>query len=939
MSNTSDSQGPDYKKTVLLPQTGFPMKGNLPVREPERIEAWKQKDLYNRILEKNKGRELFVLHDGPPYANGHIHSGHTLNKILKDIVVRFRNMDGHLCDFVPGWDCHGLPIELQADKELGSKKQGLGKVEKRQYCRQYARKFVDIQRAEFERLGINARWDDPYLTMTPEFEGDIARLVGRFVGNGGLYKGKKPIHWCTNDRTALAEAEVEYESHVSPSIYAAFPFADPKAVEMLGEGVSAVIWTTTPWTLPANLAISVHPDFAYVVVDTDKGRLLLAKDMVAKVAEKTGLEVRGTVKEVQGAALEGLKARHPFLDRDSVFVVGEHVTLEAGTGLVHTAPGHGQDDYQIGLRYGLEVYAPVNAEGRYLEDQGFPPEIMGMHVFKANEPIIKILEEKGRLVYWEKFEHQYPHCWRCHGPIIFRATEQWFISMETNDLRKRAVETIDQVQWVPSWGRDRIHGMMANRPDWCVSRQRSWGVPLPIFYCESCGEALADENIINHVADRFDKHTSDIWFDKPAAELLPEGTTCCKCGKADFRKEEDILDVWFDSGSSWYAVLNRRENLQVPADLYLEGSDQHRGWFHSSLLVSLGAENRAPYKAVLTHGFVVDGQGRKMSKSVGNVVAPEKIIKKSGAEVLRLWVAAEDYRGDIRISDEILTRLGDAYRRIRNTLRFLLGNLHDYDPRTNAVAVDELNAIDRYMLHRLRALVERCRKAYESYEFHTVYHAVHNFCAVDLSSFYLDVLKDRLYTSGADSKARRSSQTVLAQVLETILGLAAPILVFTTEEAWEHIPYREGLGLSESVHMSEFPLARDEWRADALAAEWDRLWEIRSEVTKALELKRRDKMIGGSLEAMVGLSAEGDDAALLEKYREELPALFIVSQVAFPDAAAADETELPGLKLRVARAEGEKCERCWNYSTHVGSHERHPTLCERCVPVVDGLGL
>ena len=935
----SGAERPEYKKTVLLPSTEFPMKGNLPVREPERIAAWKESDLYGRILQKNEGRPRFILHDGPPYANGHLHAGHTLNKILKDMVVRFRNMDGHLCDYVPGWDCHGLPIELQADKELGSKKKDITKVEKRQYCRDYAGRFVDIQREEFQRLGLAGRWDEPYLTMNPQFEGDIARLVGKFAANGGLYKGKKPIHWCTTDRTALAEAEVEYESHTSPSIYVAFPFEDPKAVDLLGADVSAVIWTTTPWTIPANLGISVHPDFEYSVVDTDRGKLLLAEEMVDTIAAKTGLQVKQTLKTLPGRELEYLTARHPFLDRDSLFMVGTHVTLEAGTGLVHTAPGHGQDDYVIGRRYGLEVYAPVNAAGQFVEDQGFPEEMLGKHVFQANEAILEILRGRQRLIYDEKFEHQYPHCWRCHKPIIFRATEQWFISMETNQLRDRALQAIDQVDWIPKWGRERIHGMMSNRPDWCVSRQRSWGVPLSIVYCEGCDEAVVDPAVIEHFATLFDEHTSDIWFEKSAAELLPPGTSCAKCGGTEFRKEEDILDVWFDSGSSWSAVLKRRENLEVPADLYLEGSDQHRGWFHSSLLVALGADDVVPYKAVLTHGFVVDGQGRKMSKSRGNVVAPEKIIKKSGAEVLRLWVAAEDYRDDIRISDEILTRLGDSYRRIRNTLKFLLGNLSDFTPAQHAVAHADMNELDRYLLHRLGALVERCTKAYQQYEFHTVYHALHNFCAVDLSSFYLDILKDRLYTAAPDAPIRRSAQTALSEILETLLGLAAPILVFTTDEAWGHIPYRESRNLPSSVHLSEFPKAPAAWNDGALAEEWDRLWEIRSAITKVLEVARRDKLIGGSLEAKVGIAAGEADARLLEKYRDALPSMLIVSQVAFPDGDADVETDHPGLRLRVTHAEGEKCERCWNYSALVGTDTNHPTLCERCIPVVDGLGL
>jgi isoleucyl-tRNA synthetase len=939
MSENSGAERPEYKKTVLLPTTEFPMKGNLPVKEPERVKAWLETDLYGRVIAKNAGRPLFVLHDGPPYANGHIHVGHTLNKTLKDIVVRYRNMDGHLCDYVPGWDCHGLPIELQSDKELGSKKKEMSKSAIRKACRVYAQKFVDIQRDEFQRLGIMGRWSEPYLTMTPHYEGDTARLIGKFAQNGGLYKGKKPIHWCTHDRTALAEAEVEYDSVRSPSLYVSFPFTDPKAVALLGADVSAMIWTTTPWTLPANLAISVNPDYEYVVAETSQGKFLLAKEMVQKVAEKTGLTVNKLGKSFQGSELEGLKARHPFLDRDSLFLLGKHVTLEAGTGLVHTAPGHGHDDYIVGLRYGLDVYAPVDAAGRYVEDQGFPAEIMGMHVFDANAPILEILKAKGRLVFTETFEHQYPHCWRCHKPIIFRATPQWFISMEKNHLRDRAVEAIEKVEWIPMWGRDRIHGMMSGRPDWCVSRQRSWGVPIPIFYCEGCNEPLVKPEVIEHIAALFDKETSDVWYERSAAELLPAGTHCASCNGTSFVKEEDILDVWFDSGASWYAVLNRRKNLAVPADLYLEGSDQHRGWFHSSLLVALGAAEKIPYKSVLTHGFVVDGQGRKMSKSMGNVVAPDKLIQKMGAEVVRLWVAAEDYRDDIRISDEILTRLGDAYRRIRNTFRYLLANLSDFDPAVHTVPVEKMSSIDQYMLHRLNGLIERCRTAYEEYEFHAVYHALHNFCSVDLSAFYLDILKDRLYTAGADAPSRRSAQTVLSILLEAVLGLAAPILVFTTDEAWGYIPYAKSKGLPDSVHLTDFPVAKKEWTHPGVAAEWDRLWEIRSEVTKALELARREKLIGASLEAQVLISAKGDDATLLEKYKAELPAVFIVSQVKFEAEGTLTPTGIEGLSVAVKPADGRKCERCWNYSVFVGTHATHPGLCERCLPVVEKMGI
>ncbi|BDV44534.1 isoleucine--tRNA ligase [Geotalea uraniireducens] len=921
----------DYKQTLNLPVTDFPMKANLPQKELDILAGWQEQDLYGKLTAAGAGKPRYILHDGPPYANGHIHIGHALNKILKDIILKSKRMTGHDAPYVPGWDCHGLPIELQVEKNLGSKKHEISKHQMRKQCREYAAKFVDIQRQEFERLGVLGQWDKPYLTMSFDYEGITARELARFAENGGLYKGKKPVHWCSSCVTALAEAEVEYADKVSPSIYVKFALQDDisAAVPALaGKKVSLVIWTTTPWTIPANLAIALHPELSYVALETGGEALVVAEGLKDAFQQATG--VQGEVIATFGADLLYRKrCRHPFYDRDSIVLLGDHVTLEAGTGCVHTAPGHGQEDYELALKEGLDIYNPVDNRGRYIQSLEF---FGGQFVFDANASVMEKLREVGALVGAGEVTHSYPHCWRCKKPIIFRATEQWFIGMEKNNLRQRSLEEINRVSWIPKWGQERIYGMIENRPDWCISRQRSWGVPITAFYCKSCGEILADGTVMHHVADLFMADGSDIWYEKEAAELLPAGTTCPACGKADFEKEMDILDVWFDSGVSHAAVMENRPELGSPANMYLEGSDQHRGWFHSSLLASVGTRGRAPYREVLTHGFVVDGSGRKMSKSVGNVVAPEEVIKKYGAEILRLWVAAQDYRDDIRISQEILTRLAEAYRRIRNTCRYLLGNLYDFDPATDMVPFAAMTELDRWALHQLELLKEKVLRAYDEYEFHILYHAVNGFCTVEMSAFYLDIIKER-YTNRKDSPERRSAQTVMYLVLEALVKLMAPVLSFTTDEVWRYMPKQA----EESVHLAAFPPLRPEWKDEALVERWEQIIRVRSDVAKALEQARVQKVIGHSLDAAVQLAAEPELLAFLREYADELATIFIVSKVELVTEIAGESMEaenVKGLRIGVGAAPGTKCERCWHYEEELGIDPEHPTLCAKCTAAV-----
>ncbi|MBI4684660.1 MAG: isoleucine--tRNA ligase [Nitrospirae bacterium] len=924
----------DYKNTLNLPQTDFPMKANLAQKEPAMLKFWEENRIYAQIQEKNKGSKDYILHDGPPYANGHIHIGHALNKILKDIIVKFKSMQGFYSPYVPGWDCHGLPIELQVDKNLGEKKEKIDALEKRRLCREYADKFVDIQREEFKRLGVFGDWTSPYLTMSYKYEGAIVREFLEFVRKGYVYKGKKPVHWCPSCITALAEAEVEYNDKESPSIFVKFRVKNPKGklIPDPVKGAYFVIWTTTPWTLPANLALAVHPNFVYQLIKTPEGEVIVAQDLIENFIEKMGYKKNDfTITEGAwaGVELEGIICSHPWIDREIAVVLGEHVTLEQGTGVVHTAPGHGEDDYKTGLKYGLDIYAPVDDKGKFTKAV---PEFEGQFVFKANFAIIEILKNKNALMQEEKVTHSYPHCWRCKKPVIFRATEQWFISVEHNALRKKCLEEIDKVNWVPKWGRDRIYNMVSNRPDWCISRQRTWGVPIMLIRCSDCDDFVRDESVLAAIIKSVAEKGADIWFIKTADEFLPQGYRCKKCNSASFSKEMDILDVWFDSGVSHTAVMENDSRLSWPADMYLEGSDQHRGWFQSSLLASVGTKGSSSYRTVLTHGFVVDGSGKKMSKSLGNVIAPQEVINANGAEILRLWVSAEDYRDDIRISKEILDRLTEAYRKIRNTARFLLGNLHNFDGRDHT---GDLIEIDRWAMSRLQQLTLKITSAYENFDFHEVYHLLHNFCVVDMSSFYLDILKDRLYTFKTDSKERRAAQWVLHNILLTMTKLMAPIISFTAEEIWGFISGNK----EESIFLSSFPRAAERFLNPELEEKWSGLITIRNEVNKALEIKRQSKFIGNSLAAKIILYLPENEFTLLKDYKEFLSTLFIVSNAEIRLASekidgAYESEEIKGIHIVVEKAEGNKCERCWNWSISVGSHADEPEVCERCYNVI-----
>jgi isoleucyl-tRNA synthetase len=937
--NSAMTTAQDLKSTLNLPKTDFPMKANLPHAEPQRLAAWQREDLYRRVRAARQGRPIFVLHDGPPYANGHIHLGTVVNKVLKDLVVRSQSMAGRDAPYLPGWDCHGLPIELQVDKDLGPRKKEMSPVAFRRHCRAYAEKFVAIQRQEFERLGILGEWEQPYLTMAPGYQATIVRQLAEFVGKGEVYKAKKSVHWCISCRTALAEAEVEYdERHVSPSIDVRFALADGERERLSArhpalkdKNVFAVAWTTTPWTLPANLALAFHPeaDYAFYPVTGTNDVLLLAK-AVSQAAEARfwGGEKRlgAPLAETKGAALEHVRFRHPWLDRDAPGVLADYVALDTGTGVVHTAPGHGWDDYLTGVRYGLDIYCPVDEAGRFL------PEVehfAGQKVFEANPKIIDFLRARGALLRAGQETHSYPICWRCKHPIIFRATEQWFIALDGEGrLREKALAAIEDVKWFPAWGKERIRNMIATRPDWCISRQRLWGVPIPAFYCKSCGEAVLRKALLERVADLFDKESADAWYEREAKDLLPPGFRCPRCQGESFDKERDILDVWFDSGSSHAAVLGRRPDLPWPADVYLEGSDQHRGWFHSSLLIGVGTRGAPPYRQVITHGFTVDAEGKKISKSLGNDVDSQKLIASHGAEILRLWTIMVDYREDMRFSDDMLKRVAEAYRKVRNTCRYLLSNLYDFDPARDAVPERELQEIDRYALARHRQVVRRVRDAYAGYEFHVVYHQLVQYCAADLSSFYLDVLKDRLYCDAADGPRRRSAQTMLVRLARDLALLLAPVLPFTTDEVWPVIPGAQG-----SVHVAVFPEA--EPAEEAILESWAALLEARAVVTKALEEARAGKQIAGSLEARVEVRGPAAALAPLRAHEEKstvfpgnLANLFIVSKV--------DLVEAEGpLAARVGPAPGRKCERCWTYSENVGRLPVHPAVCERCAAVLD----
>ena len=931
----------DYKATLNLPKTAFPMKANLPQTEPRMLAWWQELGIYERLREIGADRPLWILHDGPPYANGHIHMGTALNKILKDMVVKSRTMLGFNAVYVPGFDCHGLPIEHQVDKELGLDKPGvdvrqaMDPVEKIRRCREYAQKYVDIQGEEFRRLGVFGDWDHPYTTMTPAYEGVIAREFGRLVGRGLVYKGLKPVHWCMYCKTALAQAEVEYEDQRTPSVYVRFPLVSPHPDLPDAPRQSLVVWTTTPWTLPANLAVAVNANARYVALGVNDETLFVAEDLVDNLAKVAGIKNAKVIRRLEGVQLAGLEYRHPWIDRVGKVYAAEFVTMDTGTGLVHVAPGHGEEDYDLGKAQGLSIYNPVDDDGRFVADI---EHFAGLTVWEANPRIIELLRARGALLAEVALDHTYPHCWRCKNPTLFRATEQWFVGLDRDGLRARTLEAIRRdVRWIPAWGEERIFNMIAHRPDWTISRQRVWGVPIVAFYCVGCEALLLEQPVVDHVARIFGEGRGiEEWYLRSEAELVPPGTRCRGCGATAFRKGTDTLDVWFDSGCSHAAVLETRPELRWPAELYLEGSDQHRGWFHSSLLEAMATRGAPPYKSVLTCGFVIDTEARKMSKSVGNVVSPEELLPKYGAEILRLWVAAEDYTEDIRISSEILDRLADAYRRLRNTYRFLLGNLGDFDVARDRQSYARLDEVDRWILDRLARLVDRVVRAYEEYQFHTVFHAVHNFCAVDLSAQYLDIIKDRLYTSAADDPRRRAAQTTCHDILSALLRLLAPVLSFTAEEAWSHLPG----GKAESVHLERFPEAALEWVNDTLEREWNRLLEVRREIAKALEMARARGLIGSGLEAAVTIAAAPEDLPeLLERKQAWLPTLLIVSQVSLtpgsePAAVQYESQEIPGLVIGVDHARGSKCARCWTWSERVGEAADHPTLCERCVPVL-----
>ncbi|MGO4887855.1 isoleucine--tRNA ligase [Anaerobacillus sp. MEB173] len=913
----------DYKDTLLMPKTDFPMRGNLPNREPQMQAKWDELKIYEKVQNRTKGRPLFILHDGPPYANGDIHMGHALNKVLKDIIVRFKSMSGYHSPYVPGWDTHGLPIETALTKNGKVDRKSMSVAEFRKLCEEYALQQIDRQREQFKRLGVRGDWENPYITLSKEFEAQQIKVFGEMAKQGYIYKGKKPVYWSPSSESALAEAEIEYQDKRSPSIYVAFPVVDGKNV--LDGDEKVVIWTTTPWTIPANLAITVHPKLQYSVVQVEGNKYVVASGLLETLVKELEWENHQVIKTFEGEQLEHVICRHPIYERDSLVILGEHVTLDAGTGCVHTAPGHGEDDYIVGQKYNLDVLCPVDDKGVMTAEA---PGFEGLFYDNANKPITEKLEEAGALLKLNFVTHSYPHDWRTKKPVIFRATAQWFASIK--DFREQLLEAIKEVKWVPNWGETRLYNMVRDRGDWCISRQRAWGVPIPVFYGEN-GEPIITDETIDHVSSLFRQHGSNIWFEWDTKQLLPDGFTSEHSPNGTFTKEMDIMDVWFDSGSSHQGVLVEREELERPADLYLEGSDQYRGWFNSSLSTSVAVSGKSPYKGILSHGFALDGQGRKMSKSVGNVVVPNDVMKQLGADILRLWVASVDYQSDVRVSDKILKQVAEVYRKIRNTFRFLLGNLDDFDPKLNAVKREDLPELDRYMLIKLNQVIDKVKKGYDEYNFSAVYHTIHNFCTIELSSFYLDIAKDTLYIQSADQHERRSIQTVLYEVLVALTKLVTPILPHTADEVWAFVPGVD----EESVQLTDMPdaLAIDE---SEIEAKWNKFMIVRDEVLKALENARNEKVIGKSLTAAIQLYPSAEVKQLLENV-EPLHKLFIVSKAEIAGEMAEAPTEagkFDDLAIVVQSAEGETCERCWVVSTTVGQNETHQTLCVDCATIV-----
>ncbi len=930
----------NYKKTLNLPKTSFPMKANLPEREPEFLKFWEEKDIYKKSIEGKSKDHTFILHDGPPYANGNIHLGTAFNKILKDFIVKYKTMRGYYSPYVPGWDTHGLPIENQTLKSLNVSRTEIPPTDLRKKCREYALKFMNIQREDFKRLGVRGDWEHPYLTLTKEYEAKQIEVFGELAEKGYIYRGLKPVYWCSTCETALAAAEIEYYDETSHSIFVKFEVLDidklkEKFPTFSENKAYVLIWTTTPWTLPANLAIAVHPEYDYVLIEYKDQYLLFAKELVESVLKKIEKEPNYKILgQVKGKELEYIKTKHPFIDRESPIVLADYVTLTDGTGCVHTAPGHGQEDYETGVKYNLPIYSPIDDYGRFTEEAG---DLKGLKYDEANDVIIEKLKKNNSLLYMEKFTHSYPHCWRCKNPVIFRATTQWFVNVDK--FREEALEAIKKVKWVPEWGEERISNMVKERSDWCISRQRIWGVPIPVFYCKNCGKEIITPETIESVKELFLKEGSDAWFEKDAKEILPEGFKCPHCGGTHFAKETDIMDVWFDSGVSHRAVLETREDLKWPAEMYLEGTDQHRGWFQTSLLTSVATKGRAPYDSVLTHGFIVDEEGKKMSKSLGNVITPGEVIKDYGADLLRLWVSSSDYRSDVKISENILKQLVEVYRKIRNTARFILGNLNDFDPDKDMVPYEELEEIDKFALSRLNKFIKDVTGAYENYEYHLIYHRYQYFSTVTLSSFYLDILKDRLYVEHPESKRRKAAQTTVYIILDAFVKMLSPVLSFTAEEIWQNMKHdKENVSLS--VQLAPWPEPKDLFDNKEIEEKWEKILAIREAVLKELEKKRAEGVIGNSLDAKVYLKADGVLSSFIEENINTLKEVFIVSQISCKEdeeVAFVDAEEIEGLKIGVTKAKGAKCARCWVISENVGKDEKYPDLCPRCVEVLEHL--